>query len=334
MSKFIKSKLIALHKWTQKKWIIIPLITSTIGVWFTLILNYMGHDLNLVNTLNNTRILTWQGWTLTAVVVGFTTILVIAQRVYEYEELNNNRDRMKLEVLNVMSSASNELCDIEYATLKEQIKDIQNGKYEAPQIISNPKEQLKHIIKSLNESLCTILSYKDYKIKNNEMYVCLHYNFPTESEEWYLAESIYAERNISNKDLLGDNSTFNKVLTSKEDLLFFNSKEEARKQYSYVPDSEDHYDEQNNLKGSIACYRIQVIHHNKTYVNAIISFVTYSKKLVNNDDRKAIDTVKYNIKESILSVYKKRISIELCLLYVMKIRENQHQEDGRGTRVV
>lgn len=325
ISNYIKQKFIAIHKWNQKKWLIIPIITSTIGVWFSLILSYMGQDLYLVTVINNNRSLTWLGWTLTGVVVLFSTIFVIAQRVYEYEELNNNRDKMKLKVFNVTNTAFNDLCDIKFAALKAQIKDIKSGIYEAPQVIGNPKEQLKHIIKSLNGSLCTILSYGDYKMRNDEMYVCLHYNFPEEDKEWYLAESIFAETNISNEELMGENSSFNKVLKSKEDLLFFNSKEEARKQGSYVPDSEDQYDEQHNLKGSIACYRIQIIHNNIPYINAVLSFVTYSKDFVNKNDNKAINTVKYNIKENILSVYKKRISIELCLLYVMKLREIQKQ---------
>ncbi|GAA1379924.1 hypothetical protein [Peribacillus frigoritolerans] len=327
VGKYFKEKLIAIHKWNQKRWLIIPLITSTIGVWFSLILTYLGINLHLLTVINNTRILTWQGWVFTGLVVLVSTIFVIAQRVYEFEELNNGKDKAELVLLNVMNSASNELCDIKYATLKEQIKDIKSGLNEAPQILSNPKEQLKHIIKCLNESLCTILSYPDYKINGKEMYICLHYNFPDENNrEWYLAESLYAEKSISKKELLGNNSTFNKILKSKEDLLFCNSKEDARKQDSYVPDSEDHYDENNNLKGSIGCYKIQIIHQNKPYINAIISFVTYSKKFVNTDDKKHIDTLKYNVKENILSIYKKRISIELCLLYISKLREIQQQQ--------
>ncbi|MBD3108850.1 hypothetical protein IEO70_10785 [Bacillus sp. AGMB 02131] len=230
--------------------------------------------------MNNSRSLTWIGWTLTIAVVLFSTIFVIAQRVYENEELNNNRDRMKLKVFDVTNTAFNNLCDIKYASLKEQIKNIKNGKYGAPHINSNPKEQLKYIIKSLNESLCAILSYDDYKLNSDEMYVCIHYNFPGKNEKWFLAECIFEERNISNDELLGADSTFNKLLKSREDLLFYNSKEEARKKRAYVPDSEDQYDEESNLKGSIGCYRIQVIHNNVTCVNAVISFVTYSKRFV------------------------------------------------------
>jgi hypothetical protein len=125
---------------------------------------------------------------------------------------------------------------------------------------------------------------------------------------------------------LDKNSTFKKILNSKEDLIFWNSKEDARKAEEYLADEEDQYDDKKNLKGSIACYKIQIIHQNQVYINAIISFVTYSKKFVNKDDEKAINTVKYNIKQSILSVYKKRLSIELCLLYLLKLNEIQQEQ--------
>jgi hypothetical protein len=194
------------------------------------------------------------------------------------------------------------------------------------------------IIKYLNESLCKILSYENYKINNNEMYVCLHYNFPKESKDWHLAESLYPERNISTKELIKSDSTFKEILSSRKDLIFWNSKEDARKQNKYIPDAEDQYDENQNLKGSIACYKIQVISHGITYINAIISFVTYSKKFINTDgmkaedEKKAIDTVKYNIKANILSAFKKRINIELSLLYIVKLNEiQQHQVEAKNT---
>jgi hypothetical protein len=55
-------------------------------------------------------------------------------------------------------------------------------------------------------------------------------------------------------------------LDSKEDLIFWNSKEDARKVNEYIQDEEDQYDENHNLKGSIACYKIQIFFHNEPYI--------------------------------------------------------------------
>ncbi|WP_141694220.1 hypothetical protein [Desulfosporosinus sp. BG] len=321
----LKEKLISIHKWNQERWLIVSVITSTVSIWFSLILTFWGEPLNLISVFNNKRIFTWLGLILTCIAVFFSLLFAVAQKCYEYQELNNNKDKMKLKVLQTIDNTTNEIYDRKYITLLEQIASITNNIIKAPKIITKPKEQLKQIIKCLNESLCKILTYNDYKINNNEMYVCLHYNFPRQSEEWYLSESLFSERNISTDELLSNSSTFKQIINSREDLIFFNSKEDARKQNKYIQDEEDQYDENHNLKGSIACYKIQIIFHSIVYINAIISFVTYSKKFVNTDDRKSIDIVKYNIKENILSVFKKRFNIELCLLYIMKLNEIENQ---------
>ncbi|AGY75863.1 hypothetical protein [Clostridium autoethanogenum] len=331
--KSLKGKLIALHKWNQKRWLIVSLIMSTASIWFSLILTFCGQDLNLISVSGNKRTLTWPGSILTFIVILFSLVVVLAQRCYEYEELNNNKDKMGLQVLQTISTSTNEICDCKYATLLEQIYGIKNNKIKVPQIVSKPKEQLKQIIKCLNESLCKTLSYGDYKINSNEMYVCLHYNFPEESKEWYLAESVYAERSISTTELLNDNSTFKQILDFRQDLIFWNSKEDAKKHNKYIEDEEDQFDENHNLKGSIACYKIQIIFHSTTYINAIISFATYSKRFVNKKNKNAINTVKYNIKENILSVFKKRINIELCLLYLMKLNQIEQKGEIKKTNL-
>ncbi|MBD3108851.1 hypothetical protein IEO70_10790 [Bacillus sp. AGMB 02131] len=45
MKGIIIQKLIELHKWSQKKWLIVSSFTATTGIWFSLILSYLGQDL-------------------------------------------------------------------------------------------------------------------------------------------------------------------------------------------------------------------------------------------------------------------------------------------------
>jgi uncharacterized membrane protein (DUF485 family) len=170
----IKKLLIRVHNWNRNSWLLISIFTSTISIWFSLVLTFWGQQLNLVTvSQNSTRSCTIFGIILTIGIILFSFVLVAAQKYYEYMQNNDNKDKMRLEVLEIISKTTNEICDSKYFTLLKQIHTIKRSNIKAPQIVSNPKEQVKQIIKNLNESLCQILSYKDYRIKTDEMYVSI-----------------------------------------------------------------------------------------------------------------------------------------------------------------
>ncbi len=98
--------------------------------------------------------------------------------------------------------------------------------------------------------------------------------------------------------------------------MFFNSKEDARKQESYIKDGEDVVNENNELKGSIACYKITIKELNDVLIQAILSLSTYNKKFVNTNNKKTINNVEYNIRQYIINPFINRINVELCLLYL------------------
>ena len=326
----IKKRLIKLHKWTQKKWLIFSFLMSTITIWFSLILTYLGEWLKLIKVEDGTRSLTWVGWILTCIVIVISILFFAAQKCYENSELNRNKDKAKAMLLQNIKRKTDELCDSKYKVLLKLISDIKENKIEPQAFNIKPKEQLSLIIKLLDEAISDILSYKnqdeEHIISSEDMYVCLHYTFPMEGNEWYLAESIYNEKNISTEELLKGDSTLKDILNAKENFIFYNSKEEAHKMNKYIPDEEDQRDNDNNLKGSIGCYRIQVIRNSNVYINAVISFVTSSKKFIETNDTSRIEVMKYNIKENILKVFQKRIQIELCLIYIMKLNEIKAKE--------
>lgn len=169
--------------------------------------------------------------------------------------------------------------------------------------------------------MCKLLTQKEYNIREDELYVSLYYNFPLEDNEWKLADSLSPEKGLSINELMDEKSTFSMTLKSKSAFEFFNSKEQARKSERYIKDEEDRLDENNELKGSIACYKINIMETNKKLIQAVLSITTYNKKFVNSDDKKKIDNVKFNMDEYILKPFIKRIKIELCLLYLSELYE-------------
>lgn len=313
-----KKKLIRLHEWVQRQWLIVSILVSTSSIWFSLILSFWGENLGLIGVdATGKKQFTFIGIILTVLIVGFSLLLVMAQRYYEYSKLNTDKDKRKLYVLEQVDIETNKICDNKYITLKRRIAEIKKGNInEFPQIVSNPCEQLKHITEKMNNCLCKLLSQNEYSINENELYISLYYNFPMEDNLWRLTDSIAPERGLSINELLDEKSTFSQVLKSREPFLFYNSKEQARKMDSYISDGEDSLNENNELKGSIACYRIIINESGQELIKAVLSITTYNKKFVNSDNKKTIDNVKFNMDEYILKPFIKRISIELCLLYL------------------
>lgn len=260
MIKCLKKLLIRLHEWVQKKWLIVSVLMSTSSIWFSLILSFWGEKLHFIVTdASGKRQFTFLGAILTILVVGFSCLLAMAQRYYEYSKLNNDKDKRKLVVLENVDIETNKICDNKYITLKKRLWKIKNGQIvDIPQIVSNPCEQLKHILDKMNNCLCKLLYQKEYSINSDELYISLYYNFPMENNVWRQADSLSPEKGLTIDELMDEKSTFSKVLSSKEPFLFYNSKEQARKLDSYIRDGEDRINENDELKGSIACYRIVV----------------------------------------------------------------------------
>ena len=100
MIKCLKKLLIRLHEWVQKKWLIVSVLMSTSSIWFSLILSFWGEKLHFIVTdASGKRQFTFLGAILTILVVGFSCLLAMAQRYYEYSKLNNDKDKRKLVVL-------------------------------------------------------------------------------------------------------------------------------------------------------------------------------------------------------------------------------------------
>lgn len=323
---WIKKLLIKIHEWIQKQWCIVSILIYTSSIWFSLILNFFGEILKLtITNKDGKKEFTFLGIILTVGITLFSFLVVIAQRYYEYSKLNTDIDKRKLYVLEEVDRQINKICDNKYITLKKKIWNIKNNDtLEIPEIISNPCEQLKHIIEKINNCLCELLRRNENNINESELYITLYYNFPMEGDIWKKADSISPEKGLDIKELLTENSTFSRVLKSKKAFLFYNSKEQARKIDSYISDGEDQIDEKHELKGSIACYKIIIEESGQELIKAVLSISTYNKKFVNDNNDKIIDNVKFNMDEYVLKPFVKRIRRELCLLY-LSVLYNKHK---------
>lgn len=326
----IKQMLIKLHEWVQKQWLIVSLGITTSSIWFSLILNYFGEKLKLIAVdESGIRHFTILGGVLTYGIIFISALLALAQRYYEYAKLNTDLDRRKLYVLEQVDSETNRICENKFVTLKKRIWKIKNENInDIPQIVSSPCEQLKHITDKMNNCLCKLLSQDKNRINQDELYISLYYNFPMEDSIWRQADSIAPEKGLSIEELMDEKSTFSRVLKSKGPFLFFNSKEDARKTDYYISDGEDCFDENNELKGSIACYRITIKESKKELVKAVLSITTYNKRFVNDNDKKTINNVRYNMQQHILEPFIKRIDIELCLLYLSVLYNKSKEIKG------
>ncbi len=188
---------------------------------------------------------------------------------------------------------------------------------------------MKHILDKMNNCLCKLLYQKEYSINSDELYISLYYNFPMENNVWRQADSLSPEKGLTIDELMDEKSTFSKVLSSKEPFLFYNSKEQARKLDSYIRDGEDRINENDELKGSIACYRIVVKEEKQELIKAVLSITTYNKRFVSSDNKKIINNVKFNMDEYIFKPFIKRIDIELCLLYLATLYNDKIKGSGK-----
>lgn len=315
---FLKKNLLKLHEFVIRRWLIVSIFLSTSSIWFSLILSFWGEELNLITSaVKGKRQFTIVGLILTILIISFSCLLAAAQRCYEYCKFDLNEDKLKLIILENVDVEINTICNNKFITLTQRLWEIkQNNIHEFPENISKPCEQLKYITEKINDCLCKLLSQNEYSINENELYISLYYNFPLENESWYRAKNIFPEKGLNIDELINGQTTFSKVLKSKEKFIFYNSKEQARKTDNYISDGDDKLDDNNELKGSIACYRIIIKESGQELIKAVLSITTYNKKFVNSENKKVIDNVKFNMETYILDPFVKRINIELCLLYL------------------
>ena len=167
-----------------------------------------------------------------------------------------------------------------------------------------------------------MLSQNNHRIDKNEICVSVAYNFPQENSTVWKWVNMRDEKGLTIEELSSPETTFQYLLNNaneKSPFVFLNSKQKAYLERHYIPDQEDCRNEEGNLLGSIACYRLSLKKSDTVYVSDILSISTYNKQFVSVDDETVdasensrINAVKENIRKNILPEFAHRINIELC----------------------
>ncbi len=217
---------------------------------------------------------------------------------------------------------------IQYSNKK--IIDIKTNNTEPPIVYSEPCVQLQHAILELKNCVAYMLSEKGRKFDPSDLYVSIAYNFPLENKNVWQWADIPNEKGLSIDKLLSKNTTFSYALkntTEQNPLVFFNSKQETFLQQHYVPDDVDNRDINHNLKGSIACCRINIKKYDTTYITAILSISSYDRQFVDvsafqtkEEIDQKISNIEGNMSRVPILEFTKRIQIELCNYYIQFLR--------------
>lgn len=321
-NKLVKKLLIKIHKRNQNSWLILSLLTTTSGIWFSFVLTFLGEKFKLIVIANTgNKSLTFIGWFLTILTIGWSCLSICAQRYYDYHTKNlqiTDDDLASTETIYEKVNASlSHLCD---KNLSEQINCITNilhGEIIAPKITEKPCEQLKEITTEIARNLSEFLTQKNYNIRVNDLYVTIYFCFDKDNpENWFRADNHRSKSGLSINELKANGTTFYEVLHNTDNFIFYNNKEDARKANKYKPDGLDEYTKNNELKGSIACYEIEIKNSEFNIIRAVISVGTYSKRFFPGNDAESLDNIKHNIRHIIFNVYEKYISTSLCKYYI------------------
>ena len=230
-------------------------------------------------------------------------------------------------VLRNLSSSANEICGSKLSTLMDKVNDyVEHPQKVPPTIISNPKRQLESLAKELSICLADLLKFQERRYVT-ELFTSIIYRFPQEKDkDWHWATP---ERGLSISALTTkhDNmvSTFRYLLDGKGHSVFRNSKQAAFDAGHYIPDNEDEYDENEKLKGSIACFQYEIRKNNKILVEFIITVTSYGQQFVQGmtDDDEIVKNIRYNLDKVVIPNYIVRAKIELCLLYLEQLNRDR-----------
>lgn len=325
------------YDWQQDHWVLYILLIRLQAVWFSFVLTYGGEYLHLTEVTDGKRSFTGTGIFITILLVLAVIACEISTRYMNKQSSNNHSPGAAL-ILSNLRDATVALCDSKYNTLVNKIHNISVNNSRVPDIISSPEKQLDVLTSQMSRCLCQLLQPdKGEPWRPEDIFVSIAYEYPSiAKDEWHWATK---ERGLPLVDLFkeGPNSSISTMLhclQNKGNRVFFNSKQDAFNQKCYLPDSEDEYDNNGNLLGSIACYEGKVKKNDVTYIHYILTISTYDKKFVSIDENtfkdqeeakkarhNAEEAVKSNISKHIVHDFSIRAKIELCLLYLSDLKK-------------
>ena len=159
------------------------------------------------------------------------------------------------------------------------------------------KEQLETILEQLDQSASYMLSQRNSRLRQNDLYVSLYYQFK-DDETWHCVNT--CQDGMKTEELLEKDTTFKYLLNDNTpNYVFFNSKEDARGEHHYAKDGLDVLHE-NELAGSIIGYRFPLVSDDVKYIDAMIFLTTYSKKWLIATTKSELKLLRITLKNSSL----------------------------------
>ena len=297
----------------EKYFYIPPIFSVLSALWFPLVVVWLGQYFHIMDENKN---FTTFGIVISIVVFLIPATLTIIKTFverYKSETIAQIREELEdeknySELVAKVATGFSVLCEKKRSHIIKAIaqKKVKSAAYDC-------REQLEIILEQLDQSASYMLSQRNSRLKQNDLYVSLYYQFRGD-ETWHCVNT--CQDGMSTTDLLEKDTTFRYLLNdTTPNYVFYNSKEEAKGEHRYAKDSLDKLQD-NELAGSIIGYRFPIITDDIKYIDTMIFLTTYSKKVVNSTDKETIDIVKNNLEEFVLKQFSKRIAIELGLWYL------------------
>lgn len=308
-----------LYALQKKHWVTTFLLIKLSGFWFSLILSYFGENLKLVQRLDGHPNLTTLGSICTVCLLAVFCIFD-ASRSYVQHMDNGASETGAFKFLNKLRIAIGAVCSTKLNSLTDTIDKLKRGRLSAKDLVfTEPRIQLQTIGRQMENCLISLLDEGNGTDAGpQDIFVTIAYQFPEEADKsWHWATP---EHGLDFERLLDTYShkrtcTFKYLLDSGHRYVFFNSKEKAKEQGRYISDEYDEYDG-DELQGSIACYMLNITKNDHVYIRSVISITSYQKPFTSDNSRGAIDNVKKNMDNFVVSEFAERIKIELCSLYL------------------
>lgn len=305
----------ALNNFFKIHWFWYTIIIAIPTAWFSIIIPYFGTYLKLQNE---------EGITVLGGVLSLAIVCIIGTIVFVINWYSSKSEKGRLEqlqgeigYLGTITENVDSICDEKYDQLRNTIVDVKINGMEIPRIVTKPSNQLKRIIAGMTRCLVKFMETPDIQYNYKDFQVSIAYNFPTENSCWEWVEGMN-EKDLTLDDLLESNcnSTFKHLMQSKQPYYFNNKKEEAKREHRYFYNKQDELNEENEEPvGSIFCHNFKVQKGKDVYVDAYVSIST-NKKRFSVDEPEVEKNTRDNMISLVRDSFGKRITIELCLLYL------------------
>lgn len=320
----VQKGLLKIAQFQKTHWFISLFLIRLSAVWFSLVLAYFGESFGLIEVVDGAKSMTWIG----IVATVFLILLILLFESAKHVESHVNKEPFEIGgfvFLNSLRKGINKICDSKLSTLIAQVDSIKKSGGNPPAIVSDPPKQLQGIADQIVGCLSQLLTEKsDNRVSGKDIYATIAYQFPLEGGEWYWATE---ERGLGLDQLvpiatagISAKSTFSVLLESGKNYVFYNRKQDAFETGKYICDDYDEKDDNGKLKGSIACYKLEIKKNDTIYVRAVLSITSYQQQFSSDVSNEVVRTVRKNMDDFVISDFSKRIKIELCLLYLSFLR--------------